>query len=657
MGKSYDSINKKLLDFLRENISKEIGQIKELKEKEKILNKDISEEEKTIEKIGLVKKDNSINDKIKQLKERLNDNKALLLNKKNLIKKYKGSIKNAIKEERAKEESKILISKSLEERLKEIIMIKERDSQIIENQMKAITQKIRNLKLKKEDLRKEADEREKKIDKEALVRKRKREIEIEELKSNFEKYSLEQREKIEYEKKELESDRLRISELIDKREKVLAKMKLDLDKIEERFSKKNQIDLRKIEREIKRLEKEKVINDKEIKANLRDLEKQVKVHDNIRDKLLSENSKKYAKEISALRDKQDKLKGISRRQLGVLETKIKEMAVSRARKINIQISRKRNKTRKLVKKIESQKKSLDKRRSKRTADLEKEKVMVQEDFEKQKEMGRKDVERRYQREDKKLGDEILKLKNSFSIRNKNLVNVKSIAEQNIDEKKKEFLNKKQKLDREISDLERKKSLNGCDLSEAQKEVKDIRSVVELVGGRLKKTQKIEDIMARRINANEKEKIKLKEIIKERQEREQDREKLKEELDQIKFLLEHNLRPRIRVRTKEKIKWRTRIKEKIKYHTKIKYKTRIKEKPVEVIKWRTRVQGKPAKGVEKEAKKLVKKIPEINDKNKMKEFLKQVDELMGKLPEKEIVKFAKSKNFEDYKRIMSKYGIK
>ncbi len=42
---------------------------------------------------------------------------------------------------------------------------------------------------------------------------------------------------------------------------------------------------------------------------------------------------------------------------------------------------------------------------------------------------------------------------------------------------------------------------------------------------------------------------------------------------------------------------------------------------------------------------------------MKPFLKEIDSLLGKLSDKEIEKFSKSKEFNTYKKMMDEYKIK
>ena len=46
-----------------------------------------------------------------------------------------------------------------------------------------------------------------------------------------------------------------------------------------------------------------------------------------------------------------------------------------------------------------------------------------------------------------------------------------------------------------------------------------------------------------------------------------------------------------------------------------------------------------------------------DKKGMKKFLKNIDSLLGNLPEKDLNRFAKSNDFKEYKKIMEKYGVK
>ena len=48
---------------------------------------------------------------------------------------------------------------------------------------------------------------------------------------------------------------------------------------------------------------------------------------------------------------------------------------------------------------------------------------------------------------------------------------------------------------------------------------------------------------------------------------------------------------------------------------------------------------------------------IESKKDIKRVLKTVDELLGKLPEKEISKFAKTDEAKNYKEILKKYGVK
>ena len=69
-----------------------------------------------------------------------------------------------------------------------------------------------------------------------------------------------------------------------------------------------------------------------------------------------------------------------------------------------------------------------------------------------------------------------------------------------------------------------------------------------------------------------------------------------------------------------------------------------------------ISGKLKKGPIK--KKIKKKIEKTSASIRgMRPFLKEIDSLLGKLPKKEVDKFAKSKEFLLYKKMMEKYKVK
>lgn len=62
-------------------------------------------------------------------------------------------------------------------------------------------------------------------------------------------------------------------------------------------------------------------------------------------------------------------------------------------------------------------------------------------------------------------------------------------------------------------------------------------------------------------------------------------------------------------------------------------------------------------INKFKKKGKKKEVKVSDEEEIKAVLEVVDDLLGKLPEKEIDEFMKTKDAELYKKILKKYGIK
>ena len=117
---------------------------------------------------------------------------------------------------------------------------------------------------------------------------------------------------------------------------------------------------------------------------------------------------------------------------------------------------------------------------------------------------------------------------------------------------------------------------------------------------------------------------LSKIMEERKARREESKRMNMELHQLLLAVSgKSLEPKIKI--EEKIKWRTK---KV-----VETRNVIKEK----IKWKTR------------------KI--IENKEGMQKFLKEIDDLLSKLPKEEIDSFAKSKDFGVYKKIMNKYGVK
>ncbi|PIZ50908.1 hypothetical protein COY27_05490 [Candidatus Woesearchaeota archaeon CG_4_10_14_0_2_um_filter_33_13] len=130
-----------------------------------------------------------------------------------------------------------------------------------------------------------------------------------------------------------------------------------------------------------------------------------------------------------------------------------------------------------------------------------------------------------------------------------------------------------------------------------------------------------------------------------------------ELAEQKKLLNSSANKRIDILRKNKSKELAEQKEllvKAKAHPKIIVKIkRIKVKPKTIVKTVVRVRKVP---VIKKVR-VIKRELSHKDKKNMQAFLENTDNLLGKLSDKEISKFARSKNFIRYKKIMEKYNIK
>lgn len=272
--------------------------------------------------------------------------------------------------------------------------------------------------------------------------------------------------------------------------------------------------------------------------------------------------------------------------------------------------------------LEKQKQNLDNLLLSQKAKLESYKKQIELDFEKKLQIKKKEIESKGMKRIAQLRARIPLVEARARQNLEELGRKSKEFDKIISAKKKELEEEKGRIHRELESLKEKKSGLGGKVPVLERSIESYHKLRPMVEGKLQRLgatlEEIEKVRARdRVHLND-----LKILEQKKRKIEGDKAVLRKELDQLILAFRGNLKPEVQIRWKTRFKWKERIKEKI----------------VNKIKWKTKNQP-------------------VENKEEMKKFLKEVDDLLGKLPEKEIAEFSKSKAFLAYKRIMNRYGVK
>ncbi|MEI6731381.1 MAG: hypothetical protein WCK90_01740 [archaeon] len=203
-----------------------------------------------------------------------------------------------------------------------------------------------------------------------------------------------------------------------------------------------------------------------------------------------------------------------------------------------------------------------------------------------------------------------------------------------------FLAEKNKLVAEMVKIRARKEFTNENVEKLRKSAHAFSAVLGSIGERKKHVDLEKERLRAKITQREKNLVELQKVISEKQKRIEERQKLQKELKQIELVMNNALRPVIKI--KWKVKTKTKVKTEVKWKTRQKIVVRTRNKIVNKIKWKIR-------------NRIVKKP--LENKAEMGKFLKEVDDLLGKLPKEDITKFSKSKGFKIYKSVMNRYGVK
>jgi len=268
---------------------------------------------------------------------------------------------------------------------------------------------------------------------------------------------------------------------------------------------------------------------------------------------------------------------------------------------------------------------LEKEKQKRIqADLRRKNIQLEKNLENEKVK----LKQKQGRENKQAGLKIASLDKDIAAvgrkkvtANRQLDRKKVEIEAEMDAKKKEFSTNRLKLLEKAKSLKRRKYNISKKTATNEKVLRKLREDEKELEERQEKIKENHKLISEKLSGRDKDLKELNKIAKIKIKRINEANKLRDELHKLHLVIDEKL-PLIKI------------------------KTRI----VQVIKIKTRIV--------KEIKRIRVKVKSNIDVDKdLKPALRKIDGLLGKLSPKDIKAFSKSKDFQIYKKIMTKYGIK